>query len=100
MAIMVGHLEPQHLAVDAVYVLAIKTFRARIAHARRELGRHGIPFEFIFDFDVPDLDEVLLAKRFGNMQMPRAGHVARIEAPACVAAWPRTRAEPDCGVGR
>jgi glycosyl transferase family 25 len=58
------------LAVDAVYVLTVKTFRDRIAHATRELGRHGIPFEFIFDFDIPDLDEALLAKRFGDTAMP------------------------------
>ena len=62
---------PQRLAVDAVYVLTVKTFRERIAHATRELGRHGIPFEFIFDFDVPDLDASLLARRFCNTPMPR-----------------------------
>jgi len=62
------HVNP--LAVDAVYVLTVKTFRERIAHATRELGRHGIPFEFIFDFDVPDLDVALLARRFGDTSMP------------------------------
>ena len=61
---------PNPLAVDAVYVLTVKTFRDRIAHATRELGRHGIPFEFIFDFDVPDLDEALLERRFGATAMP------------------------------
>jgi len=61
---------PNPLSVDAVYVLTVKTFRDRIAHATRELGRHGIPFEFIFDFDIPDLDETLLAKRFGATDMP------------------------------
>src|SRR5919198_1279201 len=58
------------LAVDAVYVLTVKTFRERIAHATRELGRHGIPFEFIFDFDISDLDAALLARRFGDAAMP------------------------------
>jgi glycosyl transferase family 25 len=58
------------LAVDAVYVLAVKTFRERIAHATGELNRHDIPFEFIFDFDVPDLDDALLAARFVAGVMP------------------------------
>src|ERR1700731_2805104 len=63
---------PNPLAVDAVYVLAVKTFRERIAHVTGELARHGIPFEFIFEFDVPDIDDRLVARRFGEADMPRS----------------------------
>jgi glycosyl transferase, family 25 len=66
---MAGLANP--LAVDAVFVLAVRTFRERIAHVTRELGRHGIPFEFIFDFDVPEIDDQLVAARFGAADMPR-----------------------------
>ena len=52
------------LAVDAVYVLSVKTFADRIAHVERELGRHGIPFEFIFDHDADELDEATVARYF------------------------------------
>jgi|SRR5579871_5645464 len=52
------------LAIDAVFVLSVKTFVDRIAHVNRELGRFGIPFEFIFDFDAAELDETTIAQRF------------------------------------
>ena len=42
------------LAVDAVFVLSVKTFTERIAHVRRELEGFRIPFEFIFDFDAAE----------------------------------------------
>jgi glycosyl transferase family 25 len=52
------------LAIDAVFVLSVKTFADRIAHATRELSRHGIPFEFIFDFDAAELDEATILAHF------------------------------------
>jgi glycosyl transferase family 25 len=52
------------LAIDAVFVLSVKTFADRIAHVTRELGRFGIPFEFIFDFDAAELDEATVTQRF------------------------------------
>jgi glycosyl transferase family 25 len=52
------------LAIDAVFVLSVKTFVDRIAHATRELGRVGIPFEFIFDFDAAELDDATIAAHF------------------------------------
>ena len=55
----------QPLAVDAVYVLSVRTFCDRIAHVQRELAAHGIPFEFIFEFDAVDLDPKLVASTFG-----------------------------------
>jgi glycosyl transferase family 25 len=61
------------LAIDAVFVLSVKTFADRIAHVTRELGRHGIAFEFIFDFDAAELDETTLLQRFvaGSPPMKR-----------------------------
>jgi glycosyl transferase family 25 len=55
-----------NLAIDAVYVLSVKTFSDRIAHVRGELGRHGIGFEFILDFDAAELDEATVFKYFAG----------------------------------
>lgn len=52
------------LAIDAVFVLSVKTFAARIAHVTGELARVGIPFEFVFDFDAADLDDATLQQHF------------------------------------
>ena len=52
------------LAIDAVFVLSVKTFADRIAHVTRELGRFGIPFEFIFDFDAAELDDATILTYF------------------------------------
>lgn len=54
------------LAIDAVYVLSVKSFAARIAHVTHELGRFGIPFEFIFDFDAIELDDDTMLKYFAG----------------------------------
>jgi len=52
------------LGIDAIFVLSVKTFADRIAHVRAELGRFGIPFEFIFDFDAAELDEATIRQQF------------------------------------
>jgi glycosyl transferase family 25 len=52
------------LGIDAVYVLSVKTFADRIAHVTRELGRSGIAFELIFDFDAAELDEATIGQHF------------------------------------
>src|SRR6202011_3961578 len=52
------------LAIDAVFVLSVKSFADRIAHVTRELGRHGIVFEFVFDFDAAELDEATILRHF------------------------------------
>jgi glycosyl transferase, family 25 len=54
------------IAVDAVYVLSVKTFADRIAHVQRELGRHGIRFEFVFDYDAADLDAATMERYFAG----------------------------------
>jgi glycosyl transferase family 25 len=52
------------LAIDAVFVLSVKTFADRIAHVTRELGEAGIPFEFIFDYDAADLGDDTIRRHF------------------------------------
>jgi glycosyl transferase family 25 len=59
--------------VDAVYVLTVKTFAERIAHMRRELGRHGIDFRFVLEHDADELRPETLAARFAPSRM-RAAH--------------------------
>ncbi len=59
------------LAVDAVYVLSVKTFTERIAHVRRELERFGIAFEFIFDFDAVELDDATILRHFAGVSPMR-----------------------------
>jgi glycosyl transferase family 25 len=54
------------LAIDAVFVLSVRTFAGRIAHVTQELGRFGIPFEFIFDFDADALDDATIARYFNG----------------------------------
>jgi len=54
------------LAVDAVYVLTVKTFADRIAHVERELSRHGIRFEFVLDHDAAELDDATIARWFSG----------------------------------
>jgi glycosyl transferase family 25 len=55
--------------VDAVYVLTVKTFAARIAHVRRELARHGIEFEFVLAHDAAELQPAALAASFAPSKM-------------------------------
>jgi glycosyl transferase family 25 len=57
--------------VDGVYVLTVKTFAERIAHARRELARHGIGFEFVLEHDAAELGPAELA-RFAPSDMTLA----------------------------
>jgi glycosyl transferase family 25 len=54
------------LSIDAIFVLSVKTFAERIAHVTGELGRFGIPFEFIFEFDAADLDDEVILKHFAG----------------------------------
>ena len=61
------------LPVDGVYVLTVKTFADRIAHIEREFGRHGIGFDFVFDFDANEIDAETAARQFigSAAAMPR-----------------------------
>jgi len=63
--------KPVNAWVEAVYVLSVKTFSARIAHIKAALARHNIAFEFIFAFDADELDAAYLAQVFGPSDMQR-----------------------------
>lgn len=52
------------VGIDAVFVLSVKTFADRIAHVSGELGRFGIAFELIFDFDAAELDDATILRHF------------------------------------
>lgn len=67
------------LGVDAVYVLSVRSFHDRIAHVMRELKKHVVPFEFIFDFAIEDITPNLLKSRFGpsNLGLPQQSLVLK-----------------------
>jgi glycosyl transferase family 25 len=58
--------------VDAVYVLSVRTFDDRIAHMRRELGRRGIEFEFVFEHDANAIPAQTLDRVFAPSDLSRA----------------------------
>jgi glycosyl transferase family 25 len=58
--------------VDKVYVLSVKSFKDRIHHIKKEMGRHNIQFEFVFDYDVPELTPALLKKHFAPSSLTLA----------------------------
>jgi glycosyl transferase, family 25 len=58
--------------VDAVLVLSVRSFADRIAHIRAELGRHGIRFEFVFDFDANAIPPELIDRMFAPSDMKLA----------------------------
>ena len=58
--------------VDAVYVLSVRSFADRIAHIRAELARHGIDFEFVFDYDANAIPAELAARVFAPSDMKPA----------------------------
>ncbi len=59
--------------VGAVYVLSVKSFTDRIAHIRAELARHGIDFEWIFDYDADELTPEQIEAVFAPSDLKR-GH--------------------------
>jgi glycosyl transferase family 25 len=58
--------------VDKIYVLSVKSFHDRIDHIKQEMARHNIPFEFVFDYDVPELTPALLKKYFARCNLTLA----------------------------
>jgi len=58
--------------VDAVFVLSVRSFAERIAHIEAEMARHGIAFEFVFDFDANAIPEDLIDRRFAPSDMQRS----------------------------
>jgi glycosyl transferase family 25 len=58
--------------VDAVFVLSVRSFAERIAHIRREMARHAIDFEFVFEFDANAIPDEVLERRFAPSDLKRA----------------------------
>lgn len=55
-----------------VYVLSVKTFSRRIAHIEDEMRKHNINFQFVFLYDIPEIDAELLSKSFAESAMTMA----------------------------
>jgi glycosyl transferase family 25 len=60
-----------HSHIDQVYVLSVKSFKDRITHIKNQMSSYGIPFVFIFDYDIPQLSKSEL-KVFGESQLTMA----------------------------
>ncbi len=58
--------------VDAVFVLSVRSFADRIAHIESEMARHGIAFEFVFDFDANAIPDDVIDRRFAPSDMKRS----------------------------
>mgnify|MGYP003337679598 FL=1 len=58
--------------VDMVYVLSVKSFKDRIQHVKKEMDKHHIQFEFVFDYDIPELTPALLKKYFAPSNLTLA----------------------------
>lgn len=70
--------------VDAVYVLTVKTFAERMAHIRKELGRHDIGFEFMLRHDADELQPATISDLFAPSKMRPAQQSLVLKH---VAAW-------------
>lgn len=55
--------------VDAVFVLSVASFTQRIEHVKKQFQDHGIAFNFIFDYDPPEIDQQLLDTVFAESPM-------------------------------
>lgn len=56
--------EFRHPLIGKVLVIHVKTFLDREAHMREQLGRFGIPFEFVLDHDAVEVTEAIDAAHF------------------------------------
>lgn len=54
----------EKLSIDAVFVLSVRTFEDRIKHVKQQLALHGIDYQFIFEFDIPELNSDILLETF------------------------------------
>ncbi len=75
---MISSLTNQN--IDAVYVLSVKKFTDRISHIQKELAKHHIFFEFIFEYDLGSIDTHLEKKMFGlqpNIEPPQRSLVLK-----------------------
>ncbi len=54
------------ISLPPIYVLSVKTFTDRINHIRKELAKHQLKFEFIFDYDIYAIDETIDVQYFAQ----------------------------------
>lgn len=53
------------LKIDKVYILHVKKgYEEREVHITQEMQKHGIDFEFILDYDIPDLNDEVIHKYY------------------------------------
>ncbi|MCD6025587.1 MAG: 3-deoxy-D-manno-octulosonic-acid transferase [Solimicrobium sp.] len=57
--------------VDAVFVISVKSFDARIQHVEREMKKHNIVFKFMFLHDAEDIDNSLIEHVFSPSILER-----------------------------
>ena len=55
-----------------MFVLSVKTFHDRTRHIEAELGRHGIAFEWIFEYDANELTPEQIEAVFAPSDLKRA----------------------------
>lgn len=65
--------------IEAVFVLSVKTFEKRIEHIKKHFGELRINFEFILDFDPPELTSDCLSRIFepSNTSLPQKSLVMK-----------------------
>jgi len=58
--------------VDAVLVISVRSFTDRIEHMRGQMARFGIEFEWVFEFDPPDITPELIERTFApsDLRLP------------------------------
>ena len=54
----------EKLSIDAVFVLSVRTFEDRIQHVKQQLASQGIDYQFIFEFDIAELNSDILLETF------------------------------------
>jgi glycosyl transferase family 25 len=65
--------------VDAVLVVSVRSFLDRIEHMRAEMARFDIQFEWVFDFDPPEITPELIERTFApsDMRLPHQSAVLK-----------------------
>ena len=58
-----------NLSIDAVFILSVRTFEDRIKHVKQQMALHQIPYQFIFDFDIPELNSEILLNTFETLNV-------------------------------
>jgi len=54
----------EKLSIDAVFILSVRTFEDRINHVKKQMALHDLSYQFIFEFDIPELNSELLLNTF------------------------------------